>query len=143
MDGPTIELTDAPDEASLAAVLDGLKSFNVGLIGASDLRKLAVLIKDKDGATIGGLTGHTVRGWLYIDMIFVPDHLRGQGVATQLFKTAEAEAISRGCRAAWLDTTNPDALRLYLSLGYTICGELPDFAHGLSCYFLNKRLDKA
>lgn len=135
-----LELTDTPDEASLAAILDGLKAFNAGTIGPSDLHKLAVLIKDDDEATIGGLSGHTIRGWLYVDMIFVPDGLRGQGVATRLFAMAETEAIARGCRAVWMDTVNPDALRLYRSLGYEICGELPDFARGLSCFFLHKRL---
>lgn len=139
---PVIELTDAPDEASLASILDGLMGFNVGLIGPSDLRNLAVLIKDEDGSTVGGLSGHTVRGWLFVGMIFVPDALRGQGLATQLLAMAEAEAITRGCRAVWMDTANPDALRLYLSVGYSICGELPDFANGLSCYFLQKRLDE-
>lgn len=140
---PTVELTDTPDEASLEAILEGLKAFNVGMIGHSGLRKLAVLIKDADDATIGGLSGHTTRGWLYIDMLFVPDNLRGQGMATRLLAAAEAEAIKRGCRAAWMDTVNPDALKLYLSLDYTICGELPDFARGLSCFFLQKRLDTA
>jgi ribosomal protein S18 acetylase RimI-like enzyme len=137
--GPSLELTDAPDEASLAAILDGLKAFNAGTIGPSDLHKLAVLIK-VGNATVGGLSGHTIRGWLYIDMIFVPEGLRGQGLATQLLATAEAEAIARGCRAVWMDTVNPDALKLYRSLGYEICGELPDFARGLSCFFLHKRL---
>lgn len=133
------DLTDAPDEASLATILDGLKSFNAGMIGASDLRRLAVLIKDDDGTTIGGLSGHTIRGWLYIDMVFVPEVARGKGLATRLFSIAETEAVARGCRAAWMDTVNPNALRLYLELGYRICGELPDFAEGLSCFFLEKR----
>lgn len=136
-----LELTDTPDGASLATVLDGLKAFNAELIGKSDLRKLAVLIKDESDVTVGGLSGHTIRGWLYIDMIFVPDSLRGQGVATRLLVAAEDEAIRRGCHAVWMDTVNPDALKLYAKLGYTVCGELPDFARGLSCFILQKRLE--
>lgn len=138
---PVLELTDAPDDASLATVLDGLKAFNAGLIGTSDLRKLAVLIRDENKTTIGGLSGHTIRGWLYIDMIFVPDSLRERGMATRLLAAAEAEAINRGCHAVWMDTVNPDALKLYLRLGYSISGELKEFARGLSCFILEKRLN--
>lgn len=136
-----IELTDAPDERALKSILDGLRSFNAGEIGASDLRKLAVLIrKDAHGEVVGGLSGHTIRGWLYVDMLFVPDELRGKGLAAQLLSIAETEAVRRNCRAAWLDTINPKALELYERLGYRIFGELPDFADGRTCYYLQKRL---
>lgn len=54
---------------------------------------------------------------------------RGQGVATRLLQTAEAEAIRRGRTLLVLDTSvDGGARKLYEGAGYTLVGEIPDFA---------------
>jgi len=56
-------------------------------------------------------------------------------------KRAEAEAIARGCRGAWLDTFAFQARPFYEQLGYTCFGELNDYPTGFARYFMNKALD--
>jgi len=137
---PEIELTDAPLDPELAILNDGLVAFNAGLIGMTDKRPLALLLRDADGRVIGGLSAVTARGWLIIDMIFVPEILRGNGLATRLLGMAEDEARNRGCHGAWLETVNPDARRLYEKHGYAPFGQLPDFPVGHSLIFMQKTL---
>jgi ribosomal protein S18 acetylase RimI-like enzyme len=54
---------------------------------------------------------------------------RGRGVATALMRTAERLAVERGRTLLVLDTaTEEGASGLYEKLGFTLAGEIPDFA---------------
>jgi GNAT superfamily N-acetyltransferase len=54
---------------------------------------------------------------------------RGRGIATALLKAAEAAAKEKGRSLLVLDTaTEGGAAGLYERLGYTLAGEIPDFA---------------
>jgi hypothetical protein len=37
------------------------------------------MLRDEHGTLVGGLTGRLRWGWLYIEALWVADHLRGQG----------------------------------------------------------------
>jgi GNAT superfamily N-acetyltransferase len=137
---PTIELTDVPLETEIAAIEASLVDFNSGLIGRTDKRPLALFLRDDQGRMIGGLVAVTARGWLIIEMLFVPEILRGRGLAGRLLKMAEDEARARGCHGAWLDTVNADARRIYQKHGYATFGTLPDFPLGNSLSFMQKPL---
>lgn len=135
-----LHVTDAPADTELAAISEGLTAFNTEDVGPSQRRSLAVLIRDDAGKTIGGISGYTAWGWLFTQWLFVPETLRGQGMAGKLLDAAENEATARGCFGAWIDTFNPQALRAYQRQGYVIFGELPDFPEGRSRFFLQKKL---
>jgi len=134
------ELTASPSPEELAAITDALSAFNTSDIGPSDRQPLAVLIRDTDGKVTGGLSGFTAWGWLFTQMLYIPDTLRGTGMAGEILAKAEEEARARGCRGAWIDTFNPQALRAYLSQGYEVFGELQDFPEGRTRSFLRKSL---
>jgi GNAT superfamily N-acetyltransferase len=54
---------------------------------------------------------------------------RGHGIAGALMRSAEALAVRHGRTLLVLDTaTDGGAARLYEQLGYTLAGEIPDFA---------------
>ncbi|MCJ8519383.1 GNAT superfamily N-acetyltransferase [Pseudorhizobium tarimense] len=84
------------------------------------------------------MIGRTDRGWLYVQMLFVPDHLRKHGIATRFLAMAEQEAKARGCRGAYLDTMNPQARDFYIKLGYSVIGELADLEGGHAITWLKK-----
>lgn len=140
MDKFELSLTDMPAETDLTAISSGLTNFNAADIGPSGRRTLAILIRDETGNTIGGISGYTGWGWLFTQWLFVPETLRGQGMAGKMLDLAEAEAIARGCHSAWIDTFNPQALRTYQRQGYQVFGELPDFPIGRTRSFLQKQL---
>jgi len=141
---PEIVLTDAPTPADRAAVLQGLAAFNAAQVGPADWRPLAVLVKDPvTGQTLGGLTGASFHGWLFIELFWLPESLRGDGLGAQLIAQAEAEARRRGCRGVWLDTYDFQARGFYERLGYRLFGTLDDMPPGHQRFYLSKRLSDA
>jgi len=123
------------------AILERLKAYNLDRFGESGRRDLCIPLHDGDGEVIGGLVGYTGRGWLYTAMLFVPETLRGQGLAARMLDMAETEARRRGCIGAYIDTMNPDALRLYLNQGYREIGRLEGLAGGHGVTWLEKRFE--
>jgi GNAT superfamily N-acetyltransferase len=134
---PTIVMTDAPDVQTRRAML----RFNEQRAGRPvDFRPLALLLTHPEtGETTGGLWGGTDFTQLHVDLLFVPETLRGSGTGRQLMRQAEEEAQRRGCRGAWLDTFSFQARGFYERLGYTVFGTIEDFPPGHSRFFMNKR----
>ncbi|MEE1612271.1 GNAT family N-acetyltransferase [Microvirga sp. CF3016] len=138
---PAIAFVD--DVSALhSIVLEGVRGFNKTLFANHPPgQDLAIAIRDPDSdEPVGGLCGRMNGGWLAIELIFVPEVFRGMGLATRLIAMAEEEAKNKGCHSAWIDTLNPEALRLYQRLGYEIFGELKDYPVGGSRFFLQKKL---
>lgn len=135
-----LDMTASPLPEELAAISEGLTAFNEADVGPSEREALAILIRDIDGKAIGGLSGYTAWGWLFTQWLFVPETLRGEGMAGKLLSQAEQEARARGCHGAWIDTFSPVARKAYMRQGYEIFGELPEFPKGRTRTFLRKAL---
>lgn len=127
----------APQEED--RILQELRAFNIATFGESDRRELTIPLYDDGGDVSGGLVGYTGRGWLYVSMLYIPENLRGQGLATRMLTMAEDEARKRGCIGAYIDTMNPDALGLYRKLGYGEIGRLDALSGGHIVTWLAKR----
>ena len=136
----SISLTDTPDPAIRTAIVDPLVAYNTARTGIADVKPLSVVLRGPNGDVVGGLSGRTAFGWLFVELLFVPESLRGQGIGRDLMHRAETEAVARGCHAAWLDTFQFQARGFYERLGYTCFGELSDYPPGFSRYFLKKTL---
>jgi len=134
------ELTALPSPDDVAIITQGLTAFNEAEVGPSERQALAVLIRDEEGRTIGGLSGYTSWCWLFTQLLFIPASLQRQGWASRLLTQAEDEARRRGCHGAWIDTFNPNARKAYERHGYEVFGELPDFVSGRTRTFLKKML---
>ncbi|MEH3109361.1 MAG: GNAT family N-acetyltransferase [Agrobacterium cavarae] len=138
-----IELSDGADESATAAILAGLKDYNLHRFGPADWKELVIALKDEDGKVIGGLSGHTARGWLYTALLFIPEDLRGQGLGPKLLQMAEDEARKRGCTGVYIDTMSADALTLYQKCGYEIFGQIAEFGPDYAMTYLKKLLRDA
>jgi GNAT superfamily N-acetyltransferase len=138
---PVITLTDAPDAKAAAVIEDGLSRFNATQAGYSDHRRLAVLVSAPDAhEVIGGLLGRTSLGLCFVDLIFLPDQLRGQDVGTRVMDQAEDEARRRGCRAVVLYTISFQAPGFYEKRGYRAFGKIDCHPPGTSRIFMVKDL---
>jgi GNAT superfamily N-acetyltransferase len=132
--------TEEPEEADRAAIVKPLVAFNDSQVGERDFRVLALLVKDADGSTIGGLWAKSVYDWLFVELLVVPERLRGQGVGADLMRRAEMVAAARGCVGVWLDTFSFQARPFYERLGYSVFGTLEDNPRGGARFFMQKRL---
>ena len=136
---PHLSLSSENEPDAAKIVRDGLNAFNDGVVGYGDRTPLHVIVRDKeDGQVIGGMTGETSLGLLFIHLVYLPGHMRGMGVGTQMMAMAEAEAKRRGCRAGVLYTINFQAPGFYERLGWRVFGEIPCDPPGTSRVYLTK-----
>jgi GNAT superfamily N-acetyltransferase len=136
----SIHLSDEAEVAVREAILGPLVAFNVQQTGVDDYRPLVLTVRDDTGHVIGGLWGRTSNGWLFVELLFVPEPLRGRDIGSELMSRAESEAAARECHSAWLDTYEFQARGFYERLGYSCFGELRDYPPGFSRYFMKKAL---
>jgi len=135
----SINLSDKTSDEVRQAIAGPLIRYNESLAGPGNYTPLVLALRDAAGAAIGGLWASTGYGWLYTQMLLVPESLRGQGVGQRLMADAEDEARRRGCRHAWVDTQF-GARPFYERLGYVVFGELADYPPGFARTFLKKAL---
>jgi GNAT superfamily N-acetyltransferase len=135
-----ITLTDDP-HPHLKDVLDaGLAEFNATQTGTRDWRALAVAVHDPDtGEPVGGLIGRTTLGLFFLDLFYLPEHLRRSGIGSQALRMAEEEAARRGCRAAALITINIQAPEFYARHGWEEFGRIASMP-GVERVFMRKTL---
>ncbi|HKD31295.1 MAG TPA: GNAT family N-acetyltransferase [Xanthobacteraceae bacterium] len=141
---PKMTLMDAPTPQMRQAIVEPLVEFNHRRIGKPETyRPLVILLSHPESDDIvGGLYGSTAFSHLWIDLLFVPESVRGLGIGRKLITQAEAEAMRRGCRAAALDTFSFQARGFYERLGYSVFGVLNDCPPGHSRFYLTKQLDR-
>ena len=139
---PKITLTDTPTPQMRDAISGWLLAFNASRVGSSEPpRPLVLVLSDPASDEIlGGLYGSTWMSYLHVNLLFVPESMRGAGVGRKLMMEAEAEAVRRGCSAASLDTFSFQARGFYEKLGYSVFGTLEDYPPGHRRFYLTKRL---
>lgn len=115
-----------PTKEECEYIRDSLKKFNDLIVGDDGHTALNLIEYDTNGNIIGGLLGGTYWGWLYIDILWVAETHRRQGIGSRLLAVAEKEAISRGCHHAHVDTMSWQAPKFYIKHGYQEIGTLPD-----------------
>lgn len=131
-----------PQDADREVIYKGLKAFNKRQL-PDDLpaQYVSFLLKEADtGQTLGGLLTKVSANWLHIDLIFVPEQLRGEDWGTKLMQAAEAHALRLKLTGIWLKTYSFQARGFYEKMGYCVFGELKDFPPGNTNVFLNKYL---
>jgi GNAT superfamily N-acetyltransferase len=118
----------------------GLQDFNTRQAGDDRGQSLCYVLQTPDGEIGGGVIGSTYWDWLYIDLMWVREDMRGLGFGQRLLNLAEDKARERGARHAYLDTFSFQAPDFYRKSGYHEFGRLADFPAGHTRYFLTKEL---
>ncbi|KAF1006167.1 MAG: Acetyltransferase [Luteibacter sp.] len=136
-----LEIVQEPTAEDRAAILAPLVAYNRQHAPSAETQMVAILIRNDAGEAIGGLWGKILMDWLFIELLAVPDSLRGQGTGSKLVAAAEKLAIERGCVGSWLDTFAFQARPFYERLGYTVFGDIADHPRGSARYFLSKRFE--
>ena len=136
---PILRVSSAPEPDAERVIGDGLSAFNDATVGYADRVPLHVLVSDPDsGKVVGGITGRTSLGLMFIDLVYLPETLRGRDIGARMMALAEEEARRRGCRAGVLYTISFQAPGFYQRLGWRVFGEIPCDPPGTSRVFLTK-----
>ena len=129
-----------PTDKEIAFVNNALQKFNDEKVGPDNHELLNIVEYNNSGNIIAGILGGTYWGWMHIDILWVDENHRKQGLGTQLLKAAESEAINRGCHSVHVDTMSWQAPDFYKKHGYEIISELNDIPNGNKKYHLIKKL---
>jgi GNAT superfamily N-acetyltransferase len=136
-----LELSAHPVTTDIKILEDGIERFNHSTPFNRDRSKipLAVWLRRR-GRVLGGAFGDTHYSWLYLSSFWVDEEVRGQGWGSRIIRLFEDEGLTRGCRAAWVDTYGFQAPSFYEKVGYQEFGRLEDFPPGSARHFYWKPL---
>ena len=138
MDGEyTITLLNEP---AWQVIGGGIRDYNIKQAGEGHEKSLCFAIQTQDGTVVGGIIGETHWNWLFINLMWIREELRGRGYGHQLLLAAEAEGRKRGATSAYLDTFSFQAPDFYQKHGYQVFGVLEDFPPGHKRFYLTKQL---
>ena len=129
-----------PTDKEIAFVNNALQKFNDEKVGPDNHELLNIVEYNNSGNIIAGILGGTYWGWMHIDILWVDENHRKQGLGSQLLNAAESEAIKRGCHSVHVDTMSWQAPEFYKKHGYEIISELNDIPNGNKKYHLIKKL---
>ena len=139
-----IELTTSPDKSDLETISKGIQSFNQkhipdDVVFEPDTR-FATFAKDDDGNVLGGVRACAFWNYCILELLWLSDENRGQGVGNKLMDAAETYAKEQGFSYMRTETLSFQAKPFYEKRGYKVFGELPDYPKGHVTYCLVKEL---
>ncbi|ELM3618358.1 GNAT family N-acetyltransferase [Aeromonas sobria] len=133
-----IEIFNAHQEDAFNFLVDNLRKFNFKMMGEERSQPLIVIMRNDNDEIVGGIAGRTIYHQLLIEVLWVHDDKRGQGLGIQLMEIAEREAQKRGCIAAQVDTLSFQAPKFYEKMGFKIVGNVSGVKDSPDRYFLLK-----
>ncbi|MBK3510810.1 GNAT family N-acetyltransferase [Pseudomonas sp. MF6747] len=123
------------------AILKPLRAYNLSHTGNMAFETVGILLRDPATQdVVGGLYGKISYGWLFIELLSIPDQMRTQGTGSRLMRAAEDLARERQCVGIWLDTFSFQAPGFYRKLGFSEFGHIADYPAGHQRHFFQKRL---
>ena len=134
-----IEITEEPHAAEEKILFAGLIAFSEAAAGPRGFRPYAILLRDEAGIIVGGMWARIAWGWLFVELLALPEATRGSGLGTRLMALAESEARAHGCLGLYLDTASFQARPFYEKLGMSCFGEIRNQPRGHFRSLLAKR----
>ena len=129
-----------PTKTEINFVRNSLVQFNRDYIGNCEDTPLHIVEYDDAGAVIGGILGVSYWDWMYIEILWIDEKHRKEGLGSKLLAEAEKEAVRRECHHVLLDTFSWQAPDFYKKHGYEVIAVLPDHPNGNQKYLLQKAL---
>ncbi|MBI2771615.1 MAG: GNAT family N-acetyltransferase [Burkholderiales bacterium] len=140
---PTLPFTISPateEEVRSGDLGQHLREFNYRSVGEYPQQEgIRLNAKDADGELVGGLRAIVFLHWLRVEVVWVADAARGQGLGSRLLAQAEAQARGMGAIGAALETFTWQAPGFYAKQGYVESGRITDYAKGYDLITMSKR----
>lgn len=128
------------EEADL--IVDRIVEYNLSKVpGKQEVPLLCInrVIEDTNGEIIAGILSK-MYCWncIYIDVLWVKEENRKDGLGTKLLKEVEKIAKEKDCHLIHLDTFDFQAKDFYIKHGYEIFGILDQCPENHKRYFMKK-----
>ena len=135
-----ITVEDEPQSEDVQVLAQGLTAHSLPHTGERGFLPIGVFLRDEQGQVVAGVWGYINWNWLYVNLVWAAESVRGQGYGKQLLTKLESVARERGCKYVHLDTFSYQARPFYERLGYEVFATLDDYPPGHSRYFMKKSL---
>ena len=105
-----IEVSTNPTAIELETLSEGIQSFNDKMIGPDAARekdhRFIVIAKSVSNELLGGIRANAYWNYMDIELFWLNEDTRGQGIGTAILKRAEKYAKDLGYEFAKLTTTS-------------------------------------
>ncbi len=132
------------DPKELHALDQAITDYNITTapeLPRAELFRLDFSVKNEKNELLGGIQAYRVNwGILHVELVYVFEPYRHQGIASKLLQHVEEIARSHKCQIAHLDTFDFQAKDFYLKHGYSTFGILENAPKGHSRYYMRKDL---
>jgi GNAT superfamily N-acetyltransferase len=135
-----LEIQRSPSDKDIAELRKSLIEYNVARHGFTETFNAAIFVRNEEGALEAGVSAYGWGGTCEVELLWVAEHRRGDGLGTRLMAAVEEEARRVGCNKIILDTFSYQAPDFYKKLGFEITSTIEDFPVGHTHYLLVKRL---
>lgn len=99
-----------------------------------------IVLKDRQNQVVAGILTRIYLKCMAVELLWVSQGMRNQGMGSELLGLVEAHANELGCTFIHLDTFSFQAIDFYRKLGFSVFGTLDDYPGGVKRYFLKKDL---
>lgn len=138
--GYYFERQEEPISQDEQVLFDGISDDVAKKKGMERIKPFRIYIKDSNQSVVGGTTGVTFYGCLYVDMLWVEESIRNQGFGKKIMEEVEKIARERKCTFATLNTMDWESLPFYQKLGYHIEFVREGYEKASKMYMLRKEL---
>ena len=118
----------------------GLSRFNQEAAGPFHYSRIVLTARGKTGRVVGGVILQSYWTETYVELLWLSERARRQGLGRELIQEAERRARRRGSRLIHLSTYSFQAPGFYEKLGFRRCGRISGSPKGATRYFYVKRL---
>ncbi|NFD77514.1 GNAT family N-acetyltransferase [Clostridium botulinum] len=142
MNNYIIRESSSEEEADL--IIDRIVEYNLSKVpGKQEVPLLCInrVIEDTNGEIIAGILSK-MYCWncIYIDVLWIKEEYRKDGLGTKLLKEVEKIAKEKDCHLIHLDTFDFQAKDFYIKHGYEIFGILDQCPENHKRYFMKKNI---
>ena len=130
-----VDKNPSPDD--IEKVIASLSQYNAEYV-SNESEKFRIVIKSDNGEIIGGMIGDAHWGKLEIDILWISNNHRGQGIGRQLLEEAEKFALEQSCNGIVLYTMSFQAEGFYKKFGFVECGRIGGYENNAEKIYLVK-----
>ena len=135
-----LERQEEPIPQDEQVLFDGISEDAAKKKGMERIKPFRVYMRDANQSVLGGVSGVTYYGCLYVDMLWVAEPFRNRGFGKKLMEEAEKIAKERKCTFATVNTMDWEALTFYEKLGYRMEFLREGYEKASKMYMLRKEL---
>lgn len=117
-----------------------LREFNYRFAGTyPQMQPVRYNARDSQGELLGGIRGFVGMHWLRVELLWVADAARGQGVGSALLAQAEQQGRALNATGVVLETFEWQAPDFYRKHGYDECGRIERWVGEYALITMSKR----